>query len=103
MPIDLAISGHTHRYHEVPVGVAGNAYPVLIGGGPNRFRGAPVKADENKDPVETGGDPKAGAGIVMILSATDEHLSVEVLDESGTTVGKYEMLSNALLKLPLGR
>ena len=80
VPIDLAISGHTHNYHSVPVNAAGNKYLVLIGGGP-----APPK--------------KNRPGVVMVLSANDEQLNVEVLNEAGATIGNYQILAKKELKV----
>lgn len=74
-PIDLAICGHTHRCTYVPVNTAGNTYPVLIGGG-----------------------RKIGTGSVMVMSATNERLNIEVLNANGMTVGKKEILASKALK-----
>jgi hypothetical protein len=67
VPIDLAINGHVHRFSFIPANEAGNNYPILIGGG-NKVEGATV----------------------MVLSATVERLSIEVLNASGETIHKYE-------------
>jgi len=67
VPIDVAISGHTHQYNFIPPKAEGNNYPVLIGGGLD---------------LET--------ATVMVLSATDKQLSVETLNAKGEIVGKYE-------------
>jgi Icc-related predicted phosphoesterase len=67
VPIDVAISGHTHQYNFVPIKAAGNNYPVLIGGGLE---------------VET--------ATVMVLSATEKQLSIDVLNAKGEIVGKFE-------------
>jgi len=75
VPIDVAISGHTHNYNFVPFKAAGNNYPVLIGGGPDSERAT-----------------------VIVLSATDKQLSIEVLNDRGEIVGKYEKLANKELK-----
>ena len=66
-PIDFAISGHTHQYNFIPPKAAANNYPVLIGGG--------LWLED---------------ATVIVLSATDKQLSIEVLNAKGETVGKYE-------------
>ncbi len=73
--IDVAISGHTHKYDFISVKEAGNSYPVLIGGG-----------------------PKLDNATVIVLSATDKQLSIEMLNANGETVGKYDKLANEELK-----
>jgi predicted phosphodiesterase len=69
MPIDIAINGHTHRPNFVPVQTDGNNYPGLIGGGSRN-------------------------GTVMILSASNEKLSIEVLNTKGETIALYEKPAN---------
>lgn len=74
--IDVAISGHTHRYGFVPTKEAGNPYPVLIGGG-----------------------RKLETATVIIVSATEEQLRIEVLNASGEIVGKYDKFADEQLKV----
>jgi len=66
--IDLCISGHTHRYgvHE-PVKGEHN-YPVIIGGG-----------------------PKEGQRTLMKVNADRKHLRLQMLDDAGVEVGKYQL------------
>jgi 3',5'-cyclic AMP phosphodiesterase CpdA len=75
VPIDVAISGHTHRYNFVPVKEANNNYPVLIGGG-----------------------KKAEDGTVIVLSANNKQLSIKVLNADGEILGKYKKHANKELK-----
>lgn len=64
-PIDLAVCGHIHRYNYVPVGKAGNHYPVIVGGGPNK------------------------SGTLIIMDANAKELKLEVLDVNGNRIGHY--------------
>ncbi len=78
VPIDIAISGHVHRYGFVPVKAVGNHYPALTGGG-----------------------SRDGTGTAIVLSATDEQLSIEVLNDNGEIISKYEKLANKEMKATL--
>ncbi|MFC1552729.1 metallophosphoesterase [Candidatus Latescibacterota bacterium] len=71
--IDLAISGHVHRYGFVPAGAAGNNYPALIGGGSKN-------------------------GTVMVLTAEGEQLGIKVLNEGGEIIGTFEKIGDNELK-----
>ncbi|MBT4482748.1 MAG: hypothetical protein HOC71_03615 [Candidatus Latescibacteria bacterium] len=73
-PIDIAINGHTHRYGFIPVNADGNNYAALIGGGSKN-------------------------GTVMLLSASDEKLTIEVLNTSGEIVDRYVKLENEEFKV----
>ena len=73
-PIDLAVNGHTHRYAFVPVGAEDNKYAALIGGGSKN-------------------------GTVMLLSASDEKLTIEVRNTSGEILGSYEKSGNTAFKV----
>jgi hypothetical protein len=74
--IDLAISGHVHRYGFVPVNEADNSYPVLIGGGSKN-------------------------GTVMVLTAQSGKLGIEVLNTAGEIIGTYEKTGDNVLKATL--
>ncbi len=75
VPIDVAISGHTHRHAFMPAERAGNRYPVLIGGG-----------------------SKVESATVIVLSATEERLHIAVLNVSGDIVGEYDKCGSGTLK-----
>jgi hypothetical protein len=70
-PIDLAINAHVHQHSFRRARAAGNRYPVLIGGG-----------------------NKLESGTVMVLSATDEKLSVKMLDTKGEALHTCEIGGN---------
>ena len=60
-PIDLSISGHTHRMALTPAGEAGNPYPTVVGG-----------AHQN------------GTGTVIALHANAERCHVQIIREDGS-------------------
>jgi acid phosphatase type 7 len=69
--VDLVISGHTHRYG-VHKPVAGeHRYPIIIGGG-----------------------PKEGSRTLIKVKADQHKLRLQMLDDKGTEVGKYELTSS---------
>jgi predicted phosphodiesterase len=75
VPIDVAISGHTHQHDFIPTKAARNNYPVLIGGG---------KTLED--------------GTVIVLSATNDQLSIKMLNASGEIISNYKKLADQELK-----
>lgn len=64
-PFHVNISAHTHKYRIIPVGEAGNPYPVVIGGNPT-----------NATPI--------------ILEKKGNKLTLEAYDESGKIVDTLE-------------
>lgn len=70
--VDLAISGHTHKYGVHPPVAGQHAYPVVIGGG-----------------------PKDGNRTVIRLTADTRNLQISMLRDDGSEVGKYAILSRS--------
>lgn len=68
--IDLAISGHTHRFGTFDADPATHRYPIVIGGG-----------------------PKVGTRTLIKLQATRQELNLQMLKDDGTLVGKYNLRS----------
>lgn len=71
--IDIAISGHTHRYKTWDADPKTHNYPMVIGGGPGF--------------VGRGG----GTRTIIKLHATKKHLSLKMLIDDGTVVGSYDL------------
>ena len=66
--IDLHISGHTHKYEILQPKRGEHCYPVVIGGG-----------------------PKKGQGTVTCVAAGKKKITVQVLDDTGKTIGTLEV------------
>lgn len=71
--IDLAISGHTHRYGTFDADPATHHYPIVIGGG----CGTATR--------------KGGPRTIIKVSATAKNLSLQMLNEDGKVVGSYNL------------
>lgn len=71
--IDIAISGHTHRYGTFDPDPVTHHYPIVIGGGPG-FEGR-------------GG----GARTLIKVHATRQTLTLQLLIDDGTVAGSYEL------------
>ncbi|MCC9167916.1 metallophosphoesterase family protein [Pontibacter sp. XAAS-A31] len=65
--IDMVISGHTHRYGVHPPD-KDHSYPIIIGGG-----------------------PKEGNRTLIQLQANRQHLKINMMKDSGETVGTYRI------------
>jgi len=75
VPIDLAVCGHVHRYSYLPVGDAGNNYPVIVGGGPS----------DN--------------GLLFVLSADSQELELEVFDINGERIHRYKKQAGCAMQV----
>ncbi|GAB2801613.1 metallophosphoesterase [Rhabdobacter roseus] len=73
--VDLAISGHTHRYAARPANPATHHYPVLVGGG-----------------WGTGPGPaKGGTRTIIKVQATAKQLDAKMYIDDGTVVGSFDI------------
>jgi hypothetical protein len=73
--IDLAISGHTHKYATHPADPSSHNYPMVIGGG-----------------WGTGPEPaKGGTRTIIKVEATEKKLSVRMYIDSGAIVGSFDI------------
>lgn len=68
--VDIVISGHTHTYGVHPPVAGQHNYPLIIGGGPNE-----------------------GKRTLIRVKADQQKLSLQMLKDDGTEVGKYEILA----------
>jgi acid phosphatase type 7 len=66
--VDLCISGHTHKHGVHPPVAGQHNYPIVIGGG-----------------------PKEGARTLIKIKADKKNFSLQMLDDSGKEVGKYQL------------
>jgi predicted phosphodiesterase len=66
--IDLCISGHTHKHGVHPPVAGQHHYPIVIGGG-----------------------PKEGARTLIKIRADKKSFNLQMLDDSGKEVGKYQL------------
>lgn len=71
--IDLAISGHTHRYGTFDADPQTHNYPIVIGGGPGHSG--------------RGGGPRT----LIKMKASEKSLSLQMLIDDGTVVGSYSL------------
>ena len=71
--IDIAISGHTHRYKTHDADPATHHYPIVIGGGPGF--------------VGRGG----GTRTIIKVKADRKELSLQMLVDDGSVVGNYHL------------
>ena len=65
--VDLVIAGHTHRYGIHPAN-KDHSYPIVIGGGPNE-----------------------GERTLIVMKATQKILNIDMLNDSGISVGRLEI------------